>query len=827
MDYKDILYNYAEYFEQSDVASTVIRWIGWEIIKLLHSICDLCQGLWEAVFQALDFTQVFAMKVGEFYPIWYSLFVVTILAAGTIFLFSEHRPPLLKNLIITMAVVMLLPGGVRLGAQLLQIEQTAFMADGNSVADTTVISNVTDLLYQKNNDWSFESPNCFSGATIKYIDPNEQVEKKTDTVFKYYMVVDEASGEVTYKKIGKGFFGLLTPLYYRYSIHFMAIIGELIVNSLVLIFASYRLFRLIWDMIYGEILAYILSGDVVSGEKTKQVLQYLLNLFWSISIMIWGFAIWREFEIWVASQYSNNFIRILLIAFGGVAMIDGPDIVERVCGIDVGMKDGMMKTMGAMHLMQSGLGAAKKGGELAKTAAGAAKKAGSSMLNPGGKAQQNRMQAATGNGANAQQPPGGVGNPGGSAATAGRKEPPGGAQQPEQSRQAQGSGATSQASGDSSTQTNAQESKPSNAANTSGVDAANTDGFANNSASNSGGATTSEGQTGNTETPANSASGGSAAMPGSILSGQTGMQAQAQKNGQSSSAGAGKKPEQKSDSSGRTGKEPPGQADTRSDSAGTASKKGTQTKSEAGNISQADMQNQKQKTGEASKTKQTGTEPPGGASKTQANGQTDRTTAGQDSSNSFARENDEPIIQSESMAGVSSENAEPEGGVSSANGLVESSNSEPTEVGSSTMHEMGNDSESGSGVEASSIAVDAKQQETEPMKNTSGRVLIGHTSDTSDSNISSRDDNILKKEESSRMRKSTQAEANLSNRTDSDSGKIQHKNLAGSRVKKKNGSVSHANQSAKKATLKPSSSERVQFGHGIEPPTRTEKPDNN
>ncbi len=827
MDYKDILYNYAEYFEQSDVASTVIRWIGWEIIKLLHSICDLCQGLWEAVFQALDFTQVFAMKVGEFYPIWYSLFVVTILAAGTIFLFSEHRPPLLKNLIITMAVVMLLPGGVRLGAQLLQIEQTAFMADGNSVADTTVISNVTDLLYQKNNDWSFESPNCFSGATIKYIDPNEQVEKKTAKVFKYYMVVDEASGEVTYKKIGKGFFGLLTPLYYRYSIHFMAIIGELIVNSLVLIFASYRLFRLIWDMIYGEILAYILSGDVVSGEKTKQVLQYLLNLFWSISIMIWGFAIWREFEIWVASQYSNNFIRILLIAFGGVAMIDGPDIVERVCGIDVGMKDGMMKTMGAMHLMQSGLGAAKKGGELAKTAAGAAKKAGSSMLNPGGKAQKNRMQAATGNGANAQQPPGGVGNPGGSAATAGRKEPPGGAQQPEQSRQAQGSGATSQASGDSSTQTNAQESKPSNAANTSGVDAANTDGFANNSASNSGGATTSEGQTGNTETPANSASGGSAAMPGSILSGQTGMQAQAQKNGQSSSAGAGKKPEQKSDSSGRTGKEPPGQADTRSDSAGTASKKGTQTKSEAGNISQADMQNQKQKTGEASKTKQTGTEPPGGASKTQANGQTDRTTAGQDSSNSFARENDEPIIQSESMAGVSSENAEPEGGVSSANGLVESSNSEPTEVGSSTMHEMGNDSESGSGVEASSIAVDAKQQETEPMKNTSGRVLIGHTSDTSDSNISSRDDNILKKEESSRMRKSTQAEANLSNRTDSDSGKIQHKNLAGSRVKTKNGSVSHANQSAKKATLKPSSSERVQFGHGIEPPTRTEKPDNN
>ena len=801
MDYKDILYNYAEYFEQSDVASNVIRWIGWEIIKLLHGICDLCQGLWEAVFQALDFTQVFATKVGEFYPIWYALFVVTILAAGTIFLFSEHRPPLIKNLIITMAVVMLLPGGVRLSAQLLQIEQTAFMADGNSVADTTVISNVTDLLYQKNNDWSFESPNCFSGATIKYIDHNEQVEKKTDTVFKYYMVVDEASGEVTYKKIGKGFFGLLTPLYYRYSIHFMAIIGELIVNSLVLIFASYRLFRLIWDMIYGEILAYILSGDVVSGEKTKQVLQYLLNLFWSISIMIWGFAIWREFEIWVASQYSNNFTRILLIAFAGIAMIDGPDIVERVCGIDIGMKDGMMKTIGAMHLMQSGLGAAKKGGELAKTAAGAAKKAGSSMLNPGGKAQQNRMQAATGNGANAQQPPGGVGNPEGSATTDGRKEPPGGAQQPEQSRQAQGSGATSQAFGDSSTQTNAQESRPSSAANTSGVDAANTDGFA----SNSGGATTSEGQTGNTESSENSASGESAAMPGSILSGQTGMQAHAQKNGQSSSTENAKKLEQKADSSGRTRKEPSGQAGASSDSAGIASKTGkggTHKKGESGNMSRAGEQNQKQKTGEESKTKQAGTEPPGGASKTQANGKTDSSTAGQGSSSGFTGENNEPTIQSESMADVSSGNAEPEGGVSSASELAESGNSESTEVGSGAMYGQRNDSESRTGVGVSSMAANAKQQEAESMRNASERVRIGHTASANAVPQSP-------KERNRNVSQQSTAPSRSHTRT------------------RKNSNSQTKRETQNTADSKSSSSERVRFGHGIEPPTRTEKPDNN
>lgn len=651
MDYKDILYNYAEYFEQSDVASNVIRWIGWQIIKLLHSICDMCQGLWEAVFQALDFTKTFADKLGVYYPIWSAIFLITILAVGTVFLYSEHRPPFLKNLVITMAVVMLLPSGVRLSAQLLQIEQTVFMANGNSVADTTVISNVTDLLYQKNNDWSFESPNCFSGATIKYIDPNEQVEKKTATVFKYYMVVDEASGEVTYKKIGKGFFGLLTPLYYRYSINFMAIIGELIVNSLVLIFASYRLFRLIWDMIYGEILAYILSGDVVSGEKTKQVLQYLLNLFWSISIMIWGFAIWREFEIWVASQYTNNFIRIIIIAFGGVAMIDGPDVVERVMGIDVGVKDGMMKTMGAMHLMQSGIGAAKAGAGAAKKAAGVAKKTGESMLNPGGQAQQSRMQEAAGtNGRSqqAQEPPGGAGNPGGQGSEDNaRREPPGGTQTSEQqmsnpSEQVENrQGAENGQSGTdfsvgSGTENGEKQADPS---------AANTD---EKLANASGVSTNTAGAGDSTQSMPEMPTSQSESTHGAGKESASGNQSQNgdARNGHANEAAGGK-----------TGNEPPGKASNQPDKQSTTAE-GTQKTT--GENSKSESAAQK-KTESAGKTEQRGKEPPGGASKSGKRGEGNAEVGRKDDQMRQAGENDQPSVSSESADGSNEPSAMSEG----------------------------------------------------------------------------------------------------------------------------------------------------------------------
>lgn len=340
MNYEDVLVEYAKYFEQSDVASNVLRWIGWKLILMLHTLCDFCQGLWDSVFQVFDFTEQFASRLGEYYEIWYAVLLVAILAVGTMYLLSEKRPPFVRNLVLTAAVVTLLPGGVRTAGQLLQIEKQVYMAGSESVADTTIIVNTVDLLYQKENGWSFSSPNCLSGATIKYVDANETVEKKTAKAFKYYKRVDESTGKVSFKEIKKGFFGLLTPLYYRYSISFMAILAELIVNILVLIFASYRLFRMIWD-------------------------------------------------------------------------------VERIMGIDVGMKDGFMKTMGAIHLMQASVQGAHNLGAKAQKASRALGKAGSKMVNPGGTMEQKRMSKAL-----AQEPPGGATNPQGESDSK-RREPPG------------------------------------------------------------------------------------------------------------------------------------------------------------------------------------------------------------------------------------------------------------------------------------------------------------------------------------------------------------------------------------------------------------------
>lgn len=769
MNYEEILLNYAKYFQQSDVVESAIRTVGWKLILLLRGICDACQSVWEAVFRVLTFTQVISEKLGTYYPIWNAIFLVTILAVGTVFLYSERRPPFLKNLIITMAVVMLLPGGVQLGIQLLGIEQNVFMANGTSVADTTVISNTTDLLYQKQNGWTFESPNCFTGETIKYIDQNEQVEKKTDKVFKYYMIVDESSGKVKYKEIKKGFFGFLTPLYYRYSINFMAIIGELIVNILVLIFASYRLFRLIWDMIYGEILAYIFSGDVMSGEKTKQTLQYLLNLFWSISIMIWGFAIWREFELWVAKEYSNNFVRILLIAFAGIAMIDGPDIVERVLGIDVGMKDGMMKTIGAMHLLQAGLGATKNG--VSKAAAKVANKVKSEATNPGGKEEQERLSKG------AKEPPGGAGNAGNSSSSGAaqnrRQEPPGSTERQNSGRKNTGqesvestkaTEAVSQGNTASQEHTASSGQEPNAASGTAAGDTQSTENAASKGTEHGASSTKIPG---GASTAEKAASGG---MPyGTAQEGKSDNQSKKQATPQKAGAG----------------QEPPGKAGSKPEKPATGQASNKQ-QPKTGDGTSSEPKKTTEKSGQAKAADSTKQEPPGKAAAAEKSGE--QSMAGAAGEQTQAQPSQDALPSGADEGQEAMESQEPPTNWEGAGGTENNSN--PFSRGGNEMPEGGM-----SGNEPAAQDVPASSDQLEPWRDSaSERVRNGH-----------RDTPMGEKT------KSTQAARNVSGQNS------QSKSSAGTK------------QTTTQQTTT-QKSERVQNGHGntkpATSPVRSEPPGN-
>lgn len=100
------------------------------------------------------------------------------------------------------------------------------------------------------------------------------------------------------------------------------------------------------------------------------------------------------------------------------------------------------------------------------------------------------------------------------------------------------------------------------------------------------------------------------------------------------------------------------------------------------------------------------------------------------------------------------------------------------------------------------MAANAKQKEAEPMRNASERVRIGHTASA----------NAVPQSPKERNRNVSQQSTAPSH------SHTQTRKSVNSQTKR---------ETQNTADSKASSSERVRFGHGIEPPTRTEKPDNN
>lgn len=520
--------------------------------------------------------------------------------------------------------------------------------------------------------------------------------------------------------------------------------------------------------------------------------------------MIWGFAIWREFEIWVASQYTNNFIRIIMIAFGGVAMIDGPDVVERVMGIDIGMKDGMMKTMGAMHLMQSGIGAAKAGAGAAKKAAGVAKKAGESMLNPGGQAQQSRMQEAAGtNGRSqqAQEPPGGAGNPGGQGSEDNAmREPPGGTQTSEQqmsnpseqveNRQGAENGQSgTDFSAGSGTENGEKQADPP---------AANTDEKLANAA---GVSTNTAGAGDSTQSMPEIPTSQSESTHGAGKESASGNQSQNSdaRNGHANEAAGGK-----------TGNEPPGKASNQPDKQSTTAE-GTQKTT--GENSKSESAAQK-KTESAGKTEQRGKEPPGGAFKSGKRGEGNAEVGSQDDQMRQAGENDQPSVSSESADGSNEPSAMSEGidgGNEPSVTSEETGMNRESSVASADANEELSSTSLGAEENPNSVATDMESRlsgksgsgyKDMPGKS-SERVRNGHTQNTRTGKKNTQDYNMLNPE--------TQ-EAPFNGKSSSNASKRTARQKAKTISQSKKSSSSRGQKSLNQPLL-PDSEKRVRNGH--------------
>lgn len=150
--------------------------------------------------------------------------------------------------------------------------------------------------------------------------------------------------------------------YYRYHPNWLTILVTLGVMGFTLFSIAYKLARLSFELAFNYVLAILVApADLHSGQKTKKVIQSILNTFLVIILIFVSIKLYTIGTAYLADTLDGLAYLIALIAFSA-ALIDGPNMVERLFGIDAGLKRGWGVALGAYAV---GKGTAKVGTHIA------------------------------------------------------------------------------------------------------------------------------------------------------------------------------------------------------------------------------------------------------------------------------------------------------------------------------------------------------------------------------------------------------------------------------------------------------------------------------
>lgn len=375
---------FADYLNVASIFSDPFRWLAWIMVKGIAFFVDGLEKVTDEVLLIKQFFQnpEIVAFVDTIRPFLYILLALNLLFVGYLLIFQKKfdREGIAINLFIALTVVALLGTGMEKANEFTDEAIKAvktdhlFETDDNaSLSDTIIQRNVTDLVMFDKNGWStteLDSPNDFPPSKAKNISIKQRFTKddmsevdiklssESEDISKHFLVLGEGGADKIAKFDQSGL-EWNNEYYYRYNVNWFTLIVTLVVMGFTLFSIAYKLARLSFEMTFNYVLAILVApADIHDGQKTKKVLQSILNTFLVIILIFLSMKIYMIGTVYLADQLDGLAYLVALIAFS-VAVIDGPNIVERLFGIDAGLKNGWGVLAGAYTGTKMATGLAK------------------------------------------------------------------------------------------------------------------------------------------------------------------------------------------------------------------------------------------------------------------------------------------------------------------------------------------------------------------------------------------------------------------------------------------------------------------------------------
>lgn len=364
----------------SDLVRDALRSIGWLLVRGLSFIIDGLEQITNDILliksffnnpQVVEFVQTIQ-------PFLYVILAGSFLFTGYLMIFQKKfdREGFLINLFITLLVLGLLSPTMIKTSEFTDKAITSINQDGvyenrdHTLSQSVLQKNVHDLVeYDKTafKDTKIKIPNSIPASQIKNIDINDvfdsdeyRLSKEGEGISQNKLVWN--GKEMTETELDQSGVEWNNQYYYRYHPNWLTILVTLGVMGFTLFSIAYKLARLSFELAFNYVLAILVApADLHSGQKTKKVIQSILNTFLVIILIFVSIKLYTIGTAYLADTLDGLAYLIALIAFSA-ALIDGPNMVERLFGIDAGLKRGWGVALGAYAV---GKGTAKVGARVA------------------------------------------------------------------------------------------------------------------------------------------------------------------------------------------------------------------------------------------------------------------------------------------------------------------------------------------------------------------------------------------------------------------------------------------------------------------------------
>lgn len=401
---------------RNNIMSFIFRHIGWAVICGLRFLVN---GIQYVVFTVTSnmgnlFSStavndpsgwgkgVLAAPLQTIVAVFAGLVALVVLGIGILFVVkpqkvSEIAIHICIGVVVAVSLPIFVGGAFSLTSQL----TAALPGSGTPLADQLLMNNTYDVLKLDNADLlkqiaadpaSDSNPGALaqmkaSGQlkptgmdtdyTLEKIDPTEMCgldgwwddNATVEDKFWGNTVSTASDGTKSLKGLGDGKPGddgssgtILSTQYYRWNFDWLNLIVSLLVMGFALIMCGIKLIRILFELVVKQLLGQILAFlDIRTMQRLKKCLYSIVSscaAFFGTFLML---QLYINAQQWIGLWSNGNFFaKILLQIALGWAVIDGPDIFEKLFGMDIGVKSAM-GTLYGLQTIGRAAGAAGKG----------------------------------------------------------------------------------------------------------------------------------------------------------------------------------------------------------------------------------------------------------------------------------------------------------------------------------------------------------------------------------------------------------------------------------------------------------------------------------